>query len=361
MKLFNLVEIHIEPREEVTLELTILITVAAIGFALAIAGVIFAAYRVNPLTAYWFLFWGSFGSTHNILETFTRMIPLLLCAIGLIIAYRALIWNIGSEGQLLLGAIAAAGIALFVPGIPPALVLPTMIVAGFISGAAWAFIPGILKAKYNVNEIITTLMMNYIAARLIMYLVYGPWQGQYVWGFPYTDIFPDYAWMPTLGTRLHYPDLILAILIAIGSYYLLERTTLGYEIKVIGSNKEAGRYAGMSYFKVVLFVMIFSGGLAGIAGAAEVAGITHRLMRPEAISPGYGYTAIIVAWLARLNPLIGILAALFMAIILVGGQQIQISMGLPFGVVNMFNGIFLFSLIAFELFRKYHVKVRLVM
>ena len=284
----------------------------------------------------------------------------MLCAIGLIIAYKALIWNIGSEGQLLLGAVAAAGVALFIPGIPPAFVLPTMITMGFISGAAWAFLPGILKAKLNVNEIITTLMMNYIAARLVMYLVYGPWQGKHVWHFPYTDIFPSYAWMPTIDFRLHYPDLILAIILAIIAYYLLERTTLGYEIKVVGSNKEAARYAGISYSKIVIFVMIFSGGLAGIAGAAEVAGITHRLMNPTAMSPGYGYTAIIVAWLAGLNPLLGILAAIFMAAILVGGQQIQISLGLPFGVVNMFNGIFLFSLIGFEIFRKYKVVIKMV-
>ena len=281
----------------------------------------------------------------------------MICGVGLAIAFKALVWNIGAEGQLLMGAVAATWVALYaIPDAPTVVLLPCMFVAGFLGGAIWGIIPGILKAKLRANEVITSLMMVYIASELVNYLVYGPWKGAGEWGFPYTTKFPPSAQLPRLlDTRIHYPTLILALLLAVLVYLLVMRTKLGYEIRVTGENPEAARYAGMSYFKTVVLVMLISGGLAGLAGVGEVAGIHHRLRYPQGISPGYGFTAIIVAWLGRLNPLAVILTSLLFGGLLVGGDAIQVALGLPVATINIFNGVILFFVLGGELLTRYKI------
>ncbi|MHA1859823.1 MAG: ABC transporter permease, partial [Candidatus Asgardarchaeia archaeon] len=288
----------------------------------------------------------------------TRMIPLLLCGAGLAIALRASFWNIGAEGQLLMGAIAATWVALFVNGIPEPLVLPTMFLSSFLLGAFWALIPAFLRVKFEANEIIVTLMLNYVATNLVNYLIYGPWRGKNVYNFPFTDIFPPSAWEPKIpGTPIYVVSLVVALLSASSLHYLLERTTLGYEIKVVGGSREAAKYAGIDYGRTIFFIALISGGLSGIAGAGLLSGIHHRLQSPTAISPGYGNIAILVAWLARLNPLLTVFTAILMSGISVGSQQIQIVLELPAAVMNIFNGVILFFIIGFELLRKYEVKI----
>jgi len=356
VKIFNLLTIEYEKRQEITLEQSLKLTTMALVTAFIIMGIIFAGFGVNPFLAIFSIFAWSLFTPAGFTSTLTRMIPLLLCGVGLAIAFRALFWNIGAEGQLLMGAIAATGIALFVPGIPDFLLLPTILLMGFIVGALWGLIPAALKLKFETNEVITTLMLNYVAFRLVKYLVYGPWKGKKVYNFPFSDTFPPAAWEPKIpGTPIYVYSFVLSLLFAVGLYFFMNKTTLGYEIRVVGENIKAARYAGINYTKTILITMLISGGLAGLAGAGLMTGVQHRLQNPEAISPGYGYTAIIVAWLGRLNPLYVILSAFFMAILIVGGQQIQITLGLPFGVVNIFNGVILFVLIAFEPLREYRV------
>jgi simple sugar transport system permease protein len=332
--------------------------VVSLLLALLTIGVIFYLLGVNPVVAFQRIFRGGFGSRFGLQETLTKSIPLILCGVGLTLAFKGRMYNIGAEGQLLLGAIFATGVQRVVPNWPAYLMLPAMFIAGFVGGALWAAIPALLKTRFRIDEVLTSLMLVYIANEAVKYLVYGPWRGTDTRGFPITDEFPAAARIPSLvGTRIHYPTLILAILFAVLVYLLLTRTKRGYEIRVTGENPEASRYAGMDYQRVALLVMVISGGLAGLAGMGEVAGIHYRLRPPEAISPGYGFTAIIVAWLARLNPLAAILSAFLFGGLLVGGDAIQIALNLPAATVQIFNGVILLFVIAAELFNQYKLRL----
>lgn len=339
--------------------IVLLISLLAILAALVAAGIFFWAYGVSPLHAYRLIVHGALGSRLGLAETVRRAIPLLLCGVGLALAFRALFWNIGAEGQLLLGAVAATWVALF-SGLPSPLVIPAMLILGFLAGAIWALIPAVLKARLGINDVITTLMMNYIAMYLVLYLIHGPWKGPKMWGFAYTDAFPKAAWLPLIpGTRIHWLTLILGLLSALLVYILIVRTKQGFEIRVVGENPDAAHFAGMSYFRTIALVMLISGGLAGLAGVGEVAGVHHLLRHPTQVSLGYGYTAIIVGWLARRNPLAVIVTSLLFGAIMAGGDVIKASLGLPFQLVNVFNGLILFFLISGEILMRYRISLSL--
>lgn len=326
--------------------------------ALLTIAIIFYALGVNPLFAFQRIFRGGFGSVYGLSETLTKSIPLMLTGVGLALAFRSRMYNIGAEGQLLMGAVVASGLALKFPHWPSQVLLPAMFIGGFIGGALWALIPAVLKIRFRVDEVLTSLMLVYVAGDIVRYLVYGSWKGAKEFGFPQTDKFAEVAQLPQiLGTRIHYPTLILAITLAVLIYLLIKHTKLGYEIRVTGENPAAAGYAGMNYQKIAMLVMIISGGLAGLAGVGEVAGIHFRLRVPEGISPGYGFTAIIVAWLARLNPLAAILTAFLLGGLLVGGDAIQISLNLPAATVHVFNGVILLFVIAGDLFTRYRIRL----
>lgn len=332
------------------------ISLLAIAAALLVAGMIFWAYGVNPVRAYVTIARDTLADPRALPEILRPAIPLLLIGVGLVLAFRAQFYNIGAEGQLLAGAVAATGIALFVP-LPPFWLLPAMFAAGLLAGAAWGLMPTLLKLRLNVNEVITTLMMNYIAIYLVDWLVHGPWKGPSVRGFAYTDTFVDAAQLPLIpATRIHWPTLALGIALAAGMAFLLARTRLGFEIRVQGMNPDAARYAGINPLRTTLIVMLLSGGAAGLAGVGEIAGIHHKLLDPNQISLGYGYTAIIVAWLARGSPLAAIVTACFFGLIYSSGDVMKVSLQMPFRVTDVFNGLILFFLIGSE--RLLHYQVR---
>jgi len=324
--------------------------------------VIFIFSGVNPLYAIFKIFAGSFGSFYGIKETITKAIPLILIGGGLAVAFRAKFWNIGAEGQLLMGAIFGTWVGLnWGPHLPSPVVVPLMFIAGFMGGSLWGLIPAILKIRFSINEVISTLMLNYICAEFLTLLITGPWKGKTKFGFPYTDDLPDSAILAVLpGSRIHYVTLILAVVAAILLCIAIYKTRFGYEVRVIGENPDAARYAGIDFFRTTLIVMVISGGVAGLAGIGEVAGIHHYLSYPASISSGYGFTAIIVAWLAKLNPLFVIISGIFFAGILVGGDAIQISLGLPAATVEIFNGTLLFFLIMGDFFLKNRVRLQRV-
>jgi ABC-type uncharacterized transport system permease subunit len=332
-------------RKLVVLALSLLAGFAAMS-------IVFAASRVNPLFALKEILIRSFGSPYGLKETVTKAIPLILIGSGLTLAFRAKFWNIGAESQLLLGAMAATWVALTWGGrLPAAVILPLMFLAGFAAGALWGLIPALLKVRFAVNEVISTLMLNYVAAELLTLLITGPWRGPSQRGFPYTEPFAAAAKLPLIpGTRIHYITLIIALAAAALLYLAIYSTKFGYELRVIGENPEAARYAGIDFLRTTVVLMILSGGLAGLAGVGEAAGIHHRLTYPGVISAGYGFTAIIVAWLAKLNPLAAVVSGLLFAGILVGGDAIQISLGLPAATVQVFNGVLLFFLIMGDFF-----------
>ncbi len=343
-------KIDIAPRGEAKGWESSLITVISLAAGLAAIGFIFLLKGINPFYAIYKIFSGSFGSMYGFKETLTKAIPLILIAGGLTVVYRGKFWNIGAESQLLAGAAVATWIALrWGPFLAPGLVISLMFLGGFTGGALWGIIPAFLRIRFGMNEVISTLMLNYVAAEFIKMLVIGPWKGETKFGYPYTDDFPESAMLRLLpGSRIHILTLTIALLTVVFLFFLLFRTRFGYEVRVIGENQEAARYAGIDFFKTTILMMVISGGLSGLAGVGEVAGIHHHLTYPESISSGYGFTAIIVAWLARLNPLLVIISGIFFAGILVGGDAIQISLNLPAATVNVFNGIILVFLIMGE-------------
>jgi simple sugar transport system permease protein len=336
----------------------------ALVFALAIvaaflaASLIFWAYGVSPVNAYKTLLVDTMGNRVGLAEVLRRAIPLILIGAGLTLALRGQFFNIGAEGQMAIGAAAAAGVALFVP-LPAPLTLPVMFLAGFLAGGLYALIAAWLKARLGVNEILTTLMLNYIAVYLVLYLVQGPWRGKSLFGFAFTDTFPPQAQLATLpGTLVHWPTLILGVVLAGLFQVLLTRTTLGYAVRVVGENPKAAQYAGINIARVVLLVALCSGGAAGLAGVGEVASIHKKLLDPSQITLGYGFTALIVAYLSRGNPVLSIFTAFLMAVIFAGGDGMKLAYQMPFRVVDVFSGLILLFIIASEPLANYQLKRR---
>jgi len=328
----------------------------SIFLALAMGGVVFLSTGANPFKAYGVMCLGAFGDLYNISEVLVKAIPLILCGLSVAIPAKIVIWNIGGEGQLALGGIGSAAVALFLsPLFPSPLVLPAMVVAGFLAGGLWASVAGLLKARLGVNEILTTLMLNYVAIYWMENLYFGPWRDPAGMGFPGTAIFPESAWLPRFPqTRIHL-GLIFGIAVALVLQWAFFRTRWGYEIRVIGENPKAARYAGMSINRHILWVMFLSGGLAGLAGMAEVSGIHYRLQ--QGLTVGYGYAGIIVAWLSRLNPMAILLVAVFLASLLVGGDQLQSVMHLPSSVGLVLEGTLLFFMLGSDFLARYRVKI----
>lgn len=321
--------------------------------ALIICAIFILMNGMNPITVYGMMAQGAFGSSFGISETIVKAIPLLLCGLGVAIAYRIAIWNIGAEGQFLLGAIGATAVTIFLPNLPGALYIPLMLIFGIIAGGVWGLFTAIPKTHFQVNELITSLMLNYVALLLLNYLVYDAWRDPKGFNFPGTPEFTPYQMLATFGgTRLHV-GLVFAIITVVIFAFILKKTRWGYELKLLGANPIAAKNAGIKINKHILIVMMISGGLAGFAGAIEVSGVAGRLM--YGISPGYGYTAIIVAWLAKLNPWAMIMTSVFIGGLIVGGFSVQ-KIGLPLSFSSMLQGAILFCLISGEMISKYHLK-----
>ena len=333
----------------------------SIVIALLVGSLLLWTQGFDPLHIYLTLFSGAFGSFSALAKTLTKTIPLLLIGEGLALAFKAKAWNIGAPGQMIIGAIAGTGVALFLPfGLPAPAHVALMFIAGFAAGAGFAAICAFLNNKIGLDMVISTLLLNYVALKLLLYLLYGPWQAPGI-GFPYTAPFPASVRLPTLaGTRIHYPTLVIGIAVVILVFVLIRGTKLGYEVRVFGENPKAASYAGISSFKIIMLVMIISGGLAGLAGVGEVAGIHHVLKQGVdgsgmAYVSSYGYTAIIVAWLGRRGALGSALAAFFIAGILTGGHGVQLIEGVPYAMVSAILGLILISLIGGAVLSRYKI------
>lgn len=331
------------------------VSLAAVILAMLLTGALFALFGVAPIAAFATLIDRTLLDARGLSEVVRRAIPLMLAGVGLTLAFKARFWNIGAEGQLLVGAVAASGVALF-SGLSGPLLAPAMFVAGFAAGALWGLGPALLKVRLGVNEIITTLMLNYVAIYLVRWLINGPWKGRSLSGFAYSDRFDPAAQLPTIGTtRLHWPTLALAIVAAILVAWLLARTRFGFEVRMMGESPEAARYAGVDFFRTTLALVLVSAGAAGLAGVGEVAGIHHRLVDPGSLSVGYGYTAIIVALLARKNPLGALVTALFLGWIAASGDVMQVALRLPSQITGVTQGLVLLCIIGSEPFLRYRL------
>ncbi len=354
--------IKLEPRLETPRWLPWATTVGSVALALLITAIVLLAVGADPIRSFRAIYLAAFGNLGVFSDTLVKATPLILTGLACLIAFRMRLWNIGAEGQFYLGAWGATLIIEAVLGsdAPGWVFIPLMVISGFAFGALWGFIPGILKARFNVNEIITTLMLNYISLYWVAYWVFGSWSER---GFQMTPMFPRQAWLPRLtdyassikifsGLTLHL-GFVFAILAVVAVWYILTRTRFGYEIRLIGDNPNAAKYAGVNIAAMTIFVFMFSGGLAGIAGMSEVTGVVHRLQ--DRISPGYGFTAIIIAWLAKLNPWAVIPVAILFGGLLIGSREIQ-----PSGLARLLQGILLFTLISSEVLNRYRVKIERV-
>lgn len=329
--------------------------IVSIAIALFVAGFLLLASGVNPLEAYREIIIESLGSLYGLSETLVKTTPLIFAGLGVSLAFRMQIWNIGAEGQIYMGAMGASWVALFSGIDNHWVMMSAMFGAAFFCGGMWAGVAGFLRARWQVNEVIVTLLMNYIAILLVDYLIYGPWKDPKGFNFPLTAQFTDTARLAEyFDTRLH-SGFFLAIFCALLLYLFMERTIWGYEIKVIGSNPKAAQYAGMRTGLAIFSVLFLSGAIAGIAGFGEVAGLQHRLQ--HGISPGYGYAAIIIAWLAKRSAIGVVVVSFLLGILLVGGDSLQLLWQLPVAFVYAFQGLILFFLLASDFFVLYRVKL----
>jgi len=315
--------------------------------ALLVALGLFALYGLDPLSAGATVVERTLMDKRGFGEVIRKSIPLLLAGAGMALALRARFWNIGAEGQILAGAIAATAVALFVP--LGWYTIPALYLAGFVAAGLYGLVPAYLKARLGVNEIITTLMFNYVAIYVVRWLINGPWRGRSLTGFSYTDRFDRATYLPLWeGTRVHIPTLVIGVAAALLITWLLRHTRLGFSIRVMGDGPDAARYAGIKLLPTTLALAALAAGVAGVAGAGEVAGIHHRLIEPTSVSMGYGYTAILVALLARRKAWATLITAPLLGWVFAAGDVIKVSLQLPFQITDVIIGVTLLLLVAAE-------------
>lgn len=345
------------PRRNPSRWMALLAPLLAALATLVSGAVLFAALGRDPLEGLAVFFISPISTWYGVGELGIKAAPLILCATGLALGFRGGVWNIGAEGQFILGAIAGGGLALAFPDGAGPWLLPAMMLAGVLGGMLWAAIPALLRTRFHTNEILTSLMLSYVAVQLLGYLVHGPWRSPDGYNFPESSLFSADATLPIIlsGTRLH-PGILAALLAAGLAWLVMARLFIGYQIKVVGLARPAADYAGFSHSRIVWLGMLVGGGLAGLAGVMEVAGPIGQLM--PRISPGYGFAAIIVAFLGRLHPLGVVLAGLLMALLYLGGEQAQIGLGLPPAVTGLFQGMLLFFLLASDVLINFRVAWR---
>jgi ABC-type uncharacterized transport system permease subunit len=324
------------------------IRLGAVLVALLLAALLLLVTGKDPAAVLGEMARGAFGSRYGLQESLLKAVPLLLCGLGVALAAQMRLWNIGAEGQLFMGAFAATGVALKLTTLPGPLLLLLMAVAGVVAGALWAGLAGLMRTALQMNETITTLLLNYVAINWVTYLVYGPWKDPKGSNFPLTPVFAKAAWLPTIAGwgRVHV-GLFIALALAALLWWALKATRWGFQVRVIGESPAAARYAGMQIGRQTLLVLALSGAFAGLAGMMEVSGVLHRLQ--PTLSPGYGYTAIILAWVAKLNPLALIPIAFLFGGLQNGGYSVQ-TLGVPLSAVGMIQGLLLFAVLGAELF-----------
>ena len=347
--------IRLEPRPEPSRTYRWASPLIAVAATVAIGFLLFPAMGKNPVDAFHAFFVKPVDSLYGVAELLLKASPLMLIATGLAAGYRANVWNIGAEGQLTMGAIAGGGVALALHGVDSPLVLPAMLVAGAAGGVAWAAVPAWLRTRFNANEILTSLMLVYVATLVLSLLVHDAWRDPEGFNFPQSRMFTPSALYPALleGTRLNIGFPIALAVVAAG-WVFMQRSFTGYQMRVAGLAPAAAHYAGISAPRTVWLAMLIGGGCAGLAGVGEVAGPLGQLQ--PSVSPGYGFAAIIVAFVGRLHPVGIVFASLLMSLLYLGGESAQLNLALPSAVTGLFQGTLLFFLLAADVFIHYRVR-----
>jgi simple sugar transport system permease protein len=334
---------------------------SALFGALVLGAVMMLALGANPLTGYRALLVGAFGGSYALGSTAFQAAPLLLVGVGICIAFRANVFNIGGEGQIAMGGLAGAATALAFPELPSVVLIPLVLLAGTAGGAIWGAIPGFFKAQYNVNEILSTIMLNLVAVQVMNYLLAGPMvdhsQASVGGLIPETQLLSRNAWLPILvpGTQLHL-GVLIAVLVAIAAYLLLWRTTFGFRLRAVGLSRDASAYAGMPVKRTIVWAMTLSGAACGLAGSILVFGsISHRMVTDGSLT-GFtgsaGFNGIVVALFGGLNPLWTIVSAFLFGGLIVGGSALQVATGVPSDLVTALSGIVVVLVVSLEYLRR---------
>ncbi|WP_027399537.1 ABC transporter permease [Anaerovorax odorimutans] len=346
--------INITKREDLSKQKGIIIRIAAIILSILFTGIFINLLGYNSIDVFYNMVTGALGSEMRLQKTIVKAIPIAVASLGILVAFKMKFWNIGGEGQIMMGAMAATFVALNLDGFPRALTLVLMMLAAFFFGAVWAFIPAFFKVKCGTNETIFTLMMNYIAIKWITYLQFGPWKDPNAGGFPKIATYPDNAVLPEVfGINIGW---IITIIAAVIVYIFMNHTKKGYEISVVGESLATAKYAGMNVKMVIITAMLVSGGLCGLTGMIMSSSIEKTLT--IYLSNGIGYTAIITAWLSGLSAPFAVISSFAFAVLIQGGKFIQIALQVPASVADMIQGMILFFVLGSEFFTRYKISFK---
>ncbi|MBD8051652.1 ABC transporter permease [Limnohabitans radicicola] len=347
--------LRLEPRPQASRAWTYASPLLALAVTVLIGVALFAALGKDPVRGLQMFFWEPMKSAYAMGELMVKATPLLLIALGLAVCFRSNVWNIGAEGQFILGAVCAGGVALLADKDSGRWIVLAVLLAGTLGGMAWAGLTAWLRDRFNASEILVSLMLVYVATMLLGYLVYGPWKDPGGYNFPQTKTFEAVTQIPRLmsGSRVSV-GLLIALACAVGLWVFLFRTRAGFAQQVGGLAPDAARYAGFSSRKALWVALLTSGGAAGLAGALEVAGPIGQLT--PYVPAGYGFAAIIVAFVGRLHPAGMVLSAILMSMFYIGGELAQSRMGLPKSITGVFQGLLLFCLLACDTLVNYRIR-----
>jgi general nucleoside transport system permease protein len=344
----------LEKRPESSTAMAIASPFLAFALTLVAGAIIFTLRGDNPATALYVYFAEPLTQWWSVEQLIVKASPMVLIATGLAIAYRANVWNIGAEGQFTAGAILGGAVPVLFPQWQSPVVLLLMLLLGVIGGMAWGAIPAMLRNKFNANEILTSLMLVYVVQLILDWLVRGPWRDPQGYNFPKSITFSEWQTLPFVTTSSH-AGVLFSLAAAVVLFFMMSRSLKGFEVRVSGEAPRAARFAGFSRERNVMFAFLLSGGLAGLAGIIEIAGVTNQL-QPQ-ISPGYGFTAIIVAFLGRLNPIGAVVAGLLLALSYLGGESAAMSLGISDKIARVFQGILLFFILVCDTFILYRLRL----
>ncbi|MDR0357078.1 MAG: ABC transporter permease [Clostridiales Family XIII bacterium] len=350
-KLFSIGSVKAVKREDIPKNRSAIIRISSVALSLVFAGIVLLFFDLNPFTVFATIIEGSVGSASRVQQTIVKAIPLTIASLGILVAFKMKFWNIGGEGQIVMGALAASFVALNFGDAPRPVLLLLMAVASVVAGGIWALIPAAFKAKMGTNEVIFTLMMNYIAIKFVTYLQYGPWRDPNSKGFPKIPNFSENGLLPSLfGVHIGW---VIALILTVAVYLFINYTKKGYEITVVGASIDTAGYAGMNIPSVIMTAMFISGGLCGLVGMIQASAIEKTLV--YGISANYGFTAIITTWLARLNAAAVLFVCIAFAMLLQGASFIQLAMNVPAAVAGVVQGVILFFVLGSEFFIRYKV------
>ncbi|NIS61687.1 MAG: ABC transporter permease [Proteobacteria bacterium] len=350
-----MIRLRIVKREPLPGWARIMIPIAAIIVTLVLSAIPILVAGGHLWKSYFYLFYGALGTRFNLLETFVKSSPLILTGLAVAFAFRAKFWNIGAEGQLLAGALTATALGVSLGGTPAPVALPAVMICGFLAGGIWASIPAILKTKLKVDDVVSTLLLNYVMIHIMGALLFGPLQ-QPGSSWPRSSEIVEAAQYPILfaRSRFHF-GIPLAFFAVLVIWLINEKTIFGYRSKAVGVNIRAAHFGGINTTSVILWTAGISGGLAGLAGVGELCALQYRLIMD--ISPGYGYSGIVIAMLGNLHPIGVLLSSLFFSVIIVGAQTMSRMTGVPTYIAEVIQGMALMVMLIFLLFTEYRVRM----